>query len=484
MSASVSEPAAPQDRRRVVVVPGILGSRLLAKDGSVLWGDRSSLSHFGQLDLDPEKPGDALEVGGFVERIRVLGPFWTVHAYDDLLIHLRVLGFRDGETLFQFPYDWRQSNFVTAEKFQSWLQAQPALRDGTFDIVAHSMGGIATRIWLTQFNGAPRVRKVIYLGTPFQGSMNSLATLTAGWGRFANLIAGGIDTIRNTMLSFPGAIELFPSYPRSSRLGTQRRHQPFNIYDPDLWNAQDWLPAAYRDGAPRGAQFRSNLARAEQIAAIMAQPIPGITEVRIAGDNQNTRLYLYVNRDDQTWRNWNFSFDRGDGTVPLWSAASSRDGNLAGTLPSFVEHATIFRDEWVKVVLQRELVMVAPPPVSARAPDFPMRSGNLQRLDILDATLDPSVVAPNASTRLRVSLRFPADASLDRGDVAGLVARLADTGMPPVPLMETTSDAELAEKILSFAADIRAPLEEEVYRVDIDVPPLGQRALYLTVDAA
>ena len=159
MSASVSEPAAPQDRRRVVVVPGILGSRLLAKDGSVLWGDRSSLSHFGQLDLDPEKPGDALEVGGFVERIRVLGPFWTVHAYDDLLIHLRVLGFRDGETLFQFPYDWRQSNFVTAEKFQSWLQAQPALRDGTFDIVAHSMGGIATRIWLTQFNGAPRVRR-------------------------------------------------------------------------------------------------------------------------------------------------------------------------------------------------------------------------------------------------------------------------------------------------------------------------------------
>ena len=484
MSASVSDPSTSQDRRPVVVIPGILGSRLVTAGGEVLWGDRSSLGNFGRLDLDPDGTKGDLQAAGFVEKIRVLGPFWTVHAYDDLLIHLRVLGFRDGETLFQFPYDWRQSNFVTAEKLQTWLQAQPALRDVPFDIVAHSMGGIVTRIWMTQFGGAQRVRKVIYLGTPFQGSMNALATLTAGWGRFANLVAGGIDTIRNTMLSFPGAMELFPSYARSCRIGTQRSHQPFNIYDPGLWNAQDWLPATYRDGAPRGALFRSNLARAERIAVIMAQPIPGITEVRIAGDNQNTRLYLYVNRADQSWQNWNFTFDRGDGTVPLWSAASSRDGNLAGTLPSFVEHATIFRDDWVKVVLQRELVIVAAPPVNARAPELPMRSGKLQRLDTLDASLEPSVVAPGSSTRLQVVFRFPADAPLSRGDIAGLTARLADTDMPPVPLLETTSDAELGEKTLSFAADIRAPLEEEVYRIDIDVPPLGQRAIYLSVDAA
>ena len=68
--------------------------------------------------------------------------------------------------------------------------------------------------------------------------------------------------------------------------------------------------------------------------------------------------------------------------------------------------------------------------------------------------------------------------------MSGLTAQLAGTGAPPVALVETTNDTELAEKTLSFAAELRAPADEEVYRIDIDVPPLGQRAVYLNVERA
>src|SRR5258706_4327994 len=247
------------------------------------------------------------------------------------------------------------------------------------------------------------------------------------------------------MLSFPAVYELFPSYARSCRLGDTSAHAFLNIYDPELWNARGWLPPAYCDGGPRGEAFRSNLRRAELLADLMRQAIPGVKEIKIAGDNQSTRLYLYVSRTDQGWRGWTFSFNRGDGTVPLWSAADARDGDLTGVLPSFVEHATIFRDEWVKEVLRRELIITAPPPVNARVPEITTPSGASQQLDVLDARLEPPIVAPGGTTGLTVTLRFPADARIGRGDVSGLTAQLAGTGAPPVALVETTNDTDLAE---------------------------------------
>jgi pimeloyl-ACP methyl ester carboxylesterase len=480
----MGEAAASRPERPVIVIPGLLGSKLTGQGGETLWGDRRSLRNFGRLDLNPTGLGPGVKIAGLVERIRLLGPFWTIHCYDDLLAYLRALGFRDGQTLFPFAYDWRQSNYETAQRFDVFVQEQPALRDGQFDVVAHSMGGIVAKVWMLEYGGARRVHKAIYLGTPFHGSMNSLGTLTEGWGSFLNYIVGGIDTIRNTILSFPAVYELFPSYARSCRLGDARAHELLNIYDPELWNARGWLPPAYREGQSRAEAFRSNLRRAELLADLMRRPIAGVREIKIAGDNQSTRLYLYVGRTDQSWRSWAFSFNRGDGTVPLWSAADASTGNLTGVLPSFVEHATIFSDEWVKEVLKRELIITVPPPVNARVPEIPTSSGASQQLELLDARLEPPIVSPGGSARLDVTLRFPADAQIGRGDVRGLTAELVETTAPPVVLVETTDDTGVGEKTLSFAAELRAPMDEEVYRIDIYLPPLGRRAAYLSVERA
>jgi hypothetical protein len=94
--------------RPVVVVPGILGSKL-CKGEEVVWGGRSSLSNFSRLDLGVPSP-EALTPCGLLDQISILGPFWKINAYSSLVERLKSLGYREGQTLFVFDYDWRQTN--------------------------------------------------------------------------------------------------------------------------------------------------------------------------------------------------------------------------------------------------------------------------------------------------------------------------------------------------------------------------------------
>jgi hypothetical protein len=66
------------------------------------------------------------------------------------------------------------------------------MASSTFCLIAG--GGIVSKIWMLEYGGASKVRKAIYMGTPFQGSMNVFGTLSDGWGDFIN---------RRVALSFP-----------------------------------------------------------------------------------------------------------------------------------------------------------------------------------------------------------------------------------------------------------------------------------------
>jgi pimeloyl-ACP methyl ester carboxylesterase len=136
-----------------------------------------------------------LKPDGLVEKVNILGPFWTSHQYDSLLQYLHSFGYVDNKMLFVFAYDWRVSNFETAARLKAFVDGNPALRDGKFDLLSHSRGGgIVSKIWMLEYGGASKVRKAIYMGTPFQGSMNVFGTLSDGWGDFIN---------RRVALSFP-----------------------------------------------------------------------------------------------------------------------------------------------------------------------------------------------------------------------------------------------------------------------------------------
>jgi hypothetical protein len=82
-----------------------------------------------------------LKPDGLVEKVNILGPFWTSHQYDSLLQYLHSFGYVDNKMLFVFAYDWRVSNFETAARLKAFVDGNPALRDGKFDLLSHSRGG-------------------------------------------------------------------------------------------------------------------------------------------------------------------------------------------------------------------------------------------------------------------------------------------------------------------------------------------------------
>ncbi|WP_316224613.1 MULTISPECIES: lipase/acyltransferase domain-containing protein [unclassified Bradyrhizobium] len=466
--------AGPQ--RPVVFVPGILGSRLVDINNNVVWGNTNSLLNYSHLELYPGSPGSSLKVAGLVNSINVLGPFWTIHEYDSLLDQIHRLGYVDNKNLFTFPYDWRKSNFDTAKMFDAFVTSNPALREGKFDIVAHSMGGLVTKIWLINYGGAARVNKVIYMGTPFQGSMNAFATLSDGWGAFANFMAGGLATVRRVTFSFPSIYELFPTYDACCRLGDTGHHTMLDIFSPATWTQRDWLPAEYAPGGARAAAFEHGLAQARQIGLLMRQPVPGVEEIKFAGDVIDTKLWLYVPQQNQSWKNWKFSQSRGDGTVPVWSAANNFTGTQ-GSEPSFVEHATIFADKWLSNKLDRELVPDTPPPVRAVEYDKVDTPSGPKKMTLATVEVDPPVAAPGEKVHLRISLQF--DGPVARGDVkpdARLISAHRD-----LPLAETTTDADMAVRRVTFDGEIEAPRQEDTHQIDVSLPGAGIRASYLTV---
>lgn len=478
--------AAAQPQRPLVFVPGILGSRLVDDSGSVMWGDRNSYLNFPKLEITPSGPIAALHSDGrLIESINVLGPFWTIHQYDTLLHYLHSIGYVDNETLFVFAYDWRLSNFDTAKQLKNFVDdpKRRPLHDGQFDLLSHSMGGIVSKLWMLKEGGSAHVHKAIYMGTPFQGSMNVFETLSDGWGDFTNFIAGGLPTVRRVALSFPALYELLPTYDKCCRLGSPEKYTPLDVLDVATWRNRDWLPSEYRADGPRGAAFERGLSQAKRIEELMRQPIANVTQLLMAGDYFDTGLYLYVPADRQSWRDWNFRRSKGDGTVPVWSAANNFS-SIEGTEPSFQQHATIFADHYLQNKLARELLDTAPPPVKRDVlGEIDTPKHEKRRLDLARTNLSPAIAEPGAKATLTVAFEFQTDVS--RGDVRP-TAQLLQPGAAraPVTLVETTTDADLAVRRLTFAGSLVAPAVEDTYRIDINVAGQGDHAVFLTVLSA
>ena len=150
-----------------------------------------------------------------------------------------------------FFYDWRQDNVETARRLDDLITqirqdyGHPQLK---VDIVAHSMGGLATRYYLrygrvdvlndNEFpinnHGAERVRKVILLGTPNLGSVSALQEFLQGF-------KVGLRRIpTEVLLTFPSAYQLFPHPIRNSLVTADGQQLDRDLFDAEVWRAFEW----------------------------------------------------------------------------------------------------------------------------------------------------------------------------------------------------------------------------------------------------
>ena len=257
--------AAERQQAPVIVVPGLMGSRLADRETGVeAWpGSTRKLLTSGYLNLalriDPETlepKDDGLVASGLFDAAAGLDFYRKV-----VTALQQVGGYRRGHPgepvaghearFYTFAYDWRQDNLVTVRALDSLIEqirrdyGDPELR---VDVIAHSMGGLVVRYYerygtadVLEGNsfpvtgaGARKLRRIVLLGTPNEGSVSAIHY-------FLNGYQVGLSSLPNVgVATMPSTYQLFP-HPQASWIttirGTALRK---DLFDTETWRHYGW----------------------------------------------------------------------------------------------------------------------------------------------------------------------------------------------------------------------------------------------------
>jgi pimeloyl-ACP methyl ester carboxylesterase len=285
-------------KRPVIVIPGILGSRIVnRRTGEVVWpsafrSDVDGLSLPATPDLEANR--DELVAARIVDAAKLAKLAPEVYVYHHLLRALEDYGgYREGDwdnppeggdvdTFYVFPYDWRRDNVESARLLARRVETlklklgRPDLR---FNIVAHSMGGLVARYAAMygdrdlpptgteprpDWAGAGFVGKIFMFGTPNEGSMEAFAVLLEGYSvteglrRRVHLLN---KLSREDVMTAPSIFQLLPHRAQARFLDENLRPVTVDLYDPAIWRRFGWsaandpdFRAAYARGVVRGQE--------------------------------------------------------------------------------------------------------------------------------------------------------------------------------------------------------------------------------------
>jgi pimeloyl-ACP methyl ester carboxylesterase len=461
--------AQPTATPPVVVLPGILGSKLCAREtGEVIWGNRWSLAKVSELALPVKYDPRTLPhvACGVIEAVNVLGPF-QIHQYDDLFATLKGMGYEVDRNLFVFPYDWRLSNRDSARQFAEFMQQK--VPTGKVDIVAHSMGGIVAKLWMAEHKGANRVATLVTMGTPYMGSADTFKTLDQGMGFWQNLMARGITNIRETALTWPSMYELMPSYGRCCgfRSNTSPQLDYFDPFASGHWNKFGWVPTSFKS-SERQEWLKQTLSTAKAITRVEVPMGPNVVPIvnsliptawRVEFDASDGRVLEYIDQP-------------GDGTVYQNSAANNQ---LPNARPALTRHSKIFADDASRQVL-RWVLTRGPEPTKGVLPiiqaNLRTASGALVPISAASAEIVPPVLDPGGSGIFIVELRGSKElVSADLSNVSAFREGL------PNPLVRTSVDVlktAVDSAVVRLTYSLTAPQEPGAFSVTVNLPAVAE----------
>ena len=157
----------------------------------------------------------------------------------------------DSRSYYVFLYDWRQDNVKSAQELYRFIDqirkdySNPKLE---VDIIAHSMGGLIARYFLrygikdvtngntfeVDLSGAERVRRIILLGTPNLGSMDSLHAIIKGKKIGLNLLPAEV------LASMPSLYQTLPHALNDWIITAEGKPLNKDLFDVQLWRQYQW----------------------------------------------------------------------------------------------------------------------------------------------------------------------------------------------------------------------------------------------------
>lgn len=330
----------------VVFIPGIMGTRLELKaaDGSIeeVWPPTPLETKFGYKRIDKlMKPA--------VYPTTLISNVLCFQFYSTITTILNNLGFVENSAtkkLVLFPYDWRQDLFKTVDALAARLDAIGAEKATKISIVAHSMGGLISRLLLE--SGTYKSKKwfskidqFVALAVPHLGAPLALARVL---GLDLTLGVSGADFVKfSASMAYPSGYQLLP--PRAELCCWDQASPALSgldIYDPAT--------------AKRLGLSLANLKRATALHDVLnnGQSPKGVRYFYFAGTGHRTvsRVNVFAagagpishERSMKT-----LTPDGGDGTVPLYSALP-RQGQRQMVVN---EHSTVFEgDPFLRVFVR------------------------------------------------------------------------------------------------------------------------------------
>ena len=335
----------------VVVIPGILGSTLVDRQGNELWGVQPGTllraivrlgRNFKTLRL-PKGIEDAPAPDGVRPRAlipvpHVVGRLFGTDGYGRLVAWLEqrfeVQQPANGEAgnLIAFPYDWRLSNRVNAKRIETelvprleaWRRASGNPK-AKFRFICHSMGGLVARWFTEALGGRELTRQVIMLGTPHRGAAEALVRLSNGFDPGFGPVRFPLTEI---IRSLPSAHQLLPTYRCVETAAGLKRIGEVSIPDVDRTMLDDALAfhAAILERARKPAP------RDYAVFALKGLAQPTTTSVR----ERDGRLEAVTTLDGTDWA--------GDGTVPRVSSHPAEWQSDADAATFGQQHATLQSD--------------------------------------------------------------------------------------------------------------------------------------------
>ena len=327
-----------------ILLPGISGSELYV-DGNPVWSLKlgsiwDTLKSFGgnlnrlTLHSDPKDIydlGDGVSVGTLIPDTHLIPGFWKIDGYTQIRDKLiKAFELKPGENYFDFAYDWRRDNRISAtqlKRFSStaldtWRKTS-GKKEAKLILVCHSMGGLIARYFLEVLEGWRDTRAFITLGTPFRGSVKALDYLVNGY-------LPHLESVTDTLRSFTSAYQLLPifkcCYGNSGNVKRALLDFPA-IHNLDIKRVQEAIifHQEIRDHAEqnsKNADYKFKRYKTCHIVGV-GQPTPLTTRV--------SANMLAVTTDDAA----------GDGTVPREAAEPPKSEPLSSAYYVHEFHASI-----------------------------------------------------------------------------------------------------------------------------------------------
>jgi hypothetical protein len=341
-----------------VLVPGILGS-VLQKDGKDAFGLTAEAGFRALFSggrsitgLRLEEPawvadpsgveaartvpdlGDGVIADRLAGDAHLVPGLWKVDGYGKVGQFLRKrFGLVEGESYFEFPYDWRRDNRVAAHRLAAscgqWLAARRAQHpDARLVLLGHSMGGLVSRYYLEVLGGWRDTRRLVTLDTPYRGSLNAVDFTSNGFTKFFGLV-----DLTDLMVSFTSVQQLLPIYPCIKTDDGMKRLTEVPEVLPRLEPAQIQAARSFHkeieDAVARNRQDGEYVARGDWV-----RPVVGIDQPTFqtaVWDGGRLAMVRDYDGDDLG----------GDGTVPRVSASPQEATSDQSAMFSSDKHASL-----------------------------------------------------------------------------------------------------------------------------------------------